>query len=145
MNSLTEVIISGLLSVISLLGGFALWYVVSIFNKTEKLDEQIKRNNAKITSLREHLNENISKIYSSQQGIGTDLVKLRGAVVSGTVVLRRRKSEIAQVMEDGKRTQNRVETINRELEKHKKVLVQHDSDIVMLKGGNILVKGNKDE
>jgi hypothetical protein len=137
-------IISTLLSIIGLMGGFVLWYVASIFKKTESLDEQIKRNSAKVTSLREHFNENVSKVFTSQQSIGQDLVKVRRTLVGTTMVLRRRQAEIAEVVADGKRTSDRVGQINRELEKHKKVLIQHNSDIIKLKNGNILVKGNKD-
>lgn len=138
-------IISSLLSFIGLLGSFILWYVISIFKKAEKLDEQIERNTTKITSLREHFNENISKVFTSQQGVGEDLIKLRGAVVSGTVVLRRRKTEITEIMEDQRRTKGRVAAINNELEQHKRVLIRHNNEIIKLKGGRILVKGDKNE
>ena len=143
MEEILPWIISTLLSFIGLLCGFVLWYVLSIFKKTESLDEQIKRNNAKVTSLREHFNENVSKVFTSQQAIGEDLVKVRRTLVSSTVVLKRRKTEIAQVVADGKRTASRVDEINGELEKHKKVLIGHNTEIIKLKGGNLLVKGNK--
>ena len=144
MNEFYQWIISGLLSLLGLTGGFILWYVASIFKKTEGLDEQIRRNNAKITTLREHFNENISKVFTAQQGVGDELLKVRRAVVSSTVVLRRRKTEIDKIVEDGKWTQDRVEQTNAELDRHKKVLIKHESELIKLKGGNILVKGKKD-
>lgn len=145
MQGLEAWIISTLLSIIGLMSGGVLWYVANIFKKAEGLDNEIKRNNQKITALREHLNENISKIYSSQQSVGGEIINLRRTLVSTTVVIRRRKAEADRIMEDTKRTQDKLEEIGRELESQKQTLATQQGSLVKLAKGLILVKGEKKE
>lgn len=140
-----NLLLSFLLSVISVLTGFVSWYVVQIFKKTEKVDDKITRNTQKITTLREHINENLSEIYSSQRDIGRELISLRGAVESGNLVLERRQAEIDRLKNDSDWAKSRLEEITEVSRKQTQLLGKHQGEILDLKNGYLLIKNKKDK
>lgn len=132
-----------LLSIISVLISFVCWYVIKIFSKTEKLDVQTQRNTTKLIQFRESLNESLSKIYTSQQSFGSELLELRRAVDSSRVVLERRQNELDKIVGDADRAKSRMEEIGEALNQHQRIIQAHNSELIKLKNGNIIVKGKK--
>lgn len=107
-----------LLSIISALMGFLLWYILKIFKGTGDLNGKISKNTYTILDLKEQQTSNLSALHSSEKSIWDELIKLRRALVSGTMVLQRRREETNQILDDQRRAES-------EMAKHKKILQGH--------------------
>lgn len=135
-------IISTLLSLIGVMGGFVCWYVLQLLREAKSHGQQIKRANEKITGLREYLNKHVSEILASEKSVGGELLKIRRTLVGTTVVLERRKSETRQIVADAERTRDRVEENTKRIREHDESIKAHTSELINLNNGFILVKGS---
>lgn len=118
MNEILETIVTNqkiaawvigfLLAFISLLICFVLWYVKSIIFKVNTFEKRISKNAYSMLQLKKESLDWLSKVYSADQSLWKELSKIRRTLVSGTLVLRRRKKEIKEILEDQKRTRSRL-------------------------------------
>ena len=122
-----------LLTIISALVGFVLWYVLQLIKEARGLGGKISKNTYEILGLKQETNELLSEIHSSNKSVWEELHKLRGSVVSGTMVLQRRKAEVSQILEDTKRAKDKLAAHDQLFTKGIKVLRRHRSELTLLR------------
>lgn len=111
-------IIGLLLGLVSTLTGFVMWYVLRLIEEARGLSGKISKNTYSILELKEQQARQLSALHTSEKGMWDELLNLRRAVVSGTLVLQRRKTETNQILEDQRRAKDQVA-------KHQKILNGH--------------------
>jgi hypothetical protein len=126
-------IIGLLLTTISTLIGFVLWYVLQLIKEAKGLNGKISKNNANIIDLKQKVTSVLSSLYTSEKNIWDELIKLRRSVVSGTMVLRRRKEEVNKILEDSRRVKSTLDKHSKILDQSIKVLRRNRSELDLLR------------
>lgn len=122
-----------LLSVIGILGSFVLWYVIKVFKGTEELSGKVSKIRSEAITFRKTVGDTFFNLQTSQESIRKRLHKLQRAVVSGTMVLKRRREETRQFLAESKRARDQLDSHQKALEKSVRVLRAQDSEIKLIR------------
>ncbi len=119
-------ILGAMASLLTLCGGGILTFLVFIFNKARGFEREIDEFRREIIEINRSISKNLSEICPAQISVGKELDNIRRTLVGTTVVLQRRKTEVAQIREDAKRTQDQMGEIRSRLQKSLATLQKHD-------------------
>ena len=136
-------IVNILLSIISLLGAFLLWYLISLVKKSGSLDGKIEKTNKSIFRIKRFNEKNISQILTTQTTIVSDLLKIQRTLGSSAMGNESRQAEINKILDSLRRTNDRVEETTRTIEKSLQLLKTHNTEIINLKKGLLLIRDKK--
>ena len=126
-------VIGILMTIIGSLCGFLLWYVIRVFKKAESLDGKISKIHYETIALREANGQIFSALHSSEKSVWDELIKLRRSVVSGTLVLRRRKQEVDKIVADTRRAENRMDKHEKILDASVQVFRKHRAEFQLIR------------
>ena len=115
-----------LMTILLFIAGFIFNHIAKILAKTEELANELNETQKTINTFNQTTNANLSKICSAEITFGERLTQLQRALVSTTMVIRRRKAETAEIREEGKRTQYQVGEIQTRLQTQKQLLEKHN-------------------
>lgn len=82
----------------------------------------------------------VHKVYSLESNLWKEISKVRRSLVVSALVIRRRKSETAQLMEDQRRAKDRLESFQKLAEKGAEIFRFHNGEIKKIKTDIIEIK-----
>lgn len=108
-------IIGILLSIIGVLFSFVLFYVRNVFKETAGLNAKISKNNYSIIELKTSVAGVLSSLLATEKGVWKELIELQRTVASGTMAIKQRREDIREIMDEQKRSRNRMATSRKAL------------------------------
>jgi hypothetical protein len=117
-------------------------YLKAIVTETKgfrKDVESLKENHADAT---ERFERGVHKVYSVEANIWRELNKLRRSVVMSNLVIRKRKSEVNQILEESRRAKDRLDSYQKIAEAASKVARFHNTEIKSLKTEMVNLKND---
>lgn len=143
-------LISILLTFISLLAGFVLWYVIDIFKQASKLGKDIELCNRRINRLNTSYLEgqasqqkHLFNLLTHQESNGERLEKLQRAVASSSLLVENGGKDIARLISSQHEIKHKFDDVEKINRLKLDIIRKHQTEIKKITDELILIRNKK--